>query len=216
MIPESHEAGSMRLYKARKFPLEWSYEATLISGPRFADSSLFRYADKWWLFTETDLKMQFDTVRLYYADDLMGPWLEHPQSPIIEGNPYTARPAGRVLVLRDRVIRYAQHCYPNYGMQVRASEITELTTESYRECEVGGSPILTGSGAGWNRDGMHHIDAHLLEDGRWIACVDGWAWDIGVFRHLGTVGGWLAHRHPNLLHTVWGPQSKETKNAKVP
>jgi hypothetical protein len=179
MIPESHEAGSIRLYQARKFPLEWFCVATLISGPRFSDSSLVRYADKWWLFTETDLKMQFDTVRLYYADDLMGPWLEHPQSPIIAGNPCTARPAGRVLVLRDRIIRYAQNCHPHYGMQVRASEITELTTESYHERDVAENPILTGSGAGWNRDGMHHIDPHLLEDGQWIACVDGWIW-VGV------------------------------------
>ena len=29
-------------------------------------------------------------------------------------------------------------------------------------------------GAGWNRDGMHHIDAHRAPEGDWIACVDGW------------------------------------------
>lgn len=28
---------------------------------------------------------------------------------------------------------------------------------------------------GWvDKRGMHHLDAHLLEDGQWIACVDGW------------------------------------------
>jgi hypothetical protein len=21
---------------------------------------------------------------------------------------------------------------------------------------------------------MHHLDAHLQDDGRWLACVDGW------------------------------------------
>ena len=35
------------------------------------------------------------------------------------------------------------------------------------------SPILTPSGAGWNGLCMHHIDAHRLDDGSWIACVDG-------------------------------------------
>jgi hypothetical protein len=176
MIPETHKAGSIRLYKTRNFPVGWSLANTLISGPRFSDSAIVRYAGKWWLFTETDLKMKFDTLRLYYADDLIGPWLEHPKSPIIEGNSKNTKPAGRLLVLNNRVIRYAQDCHLVYGMQVRASEIIDLTTESYGEREVDESPILAGSGVGWNREGMHHIDPHPLEDGRWIACVDGWVW----------------------------------------
>src|SRR5262249_30651713 len=137
MIPETHEAGSIRLYKTRQFPVGWSYVGTLMSGPRFSDSSIVRHAGKWWLFTETDLKMNFDTARLYYADGLMGPWREHPQSPIVDGNPRIARPAGRVLVLNDKIIRYAQDCYPTYGMQVRAFEISELTPTKYCEREVG-------------------------------------------------------------------------------
>ena len=176
MIPETHEAGSIRLYKTRQFPVGWSYVGTLMSGPRFSDSSIVRHADKWWLFTETDLKMNFDTIRLYYADDLLGPWYEHPQSPIVHGNPRIARPAGRVLVLGDKVVRYAQDCYPTYGMQVRAFEITELTPTKYYEREVGRGSIITGTGVGWNSDGMHHMDSHAMEDGRWIACVDGWVW----------------------------------------
>ena len=31
------------------------------------------------------------------------------------------------------------------------------------------------TGEGWNKDRMHHVDPHQLEDGSWIACVDGWA-----------------------------------------
>ncbi len=108
----------------------------------------------------------------------MGPWLEHPKSPIIEGDDYIARPAGRVLVLRDRVVRYAQDCFPSYGIQVRAFEITELTTGGYREREVSESPILRASGAGWNASGMHHIDPHFVGDGQWIACVNGWLAEV--------------------------------------
>ena len=174
MIPESNEAGAIRLYKAGKFPVEWSLAKTLIRGPRFSDSSIVRCAGKWWLFTETDLEIKFATLRLYYADDLIGPWDEHPKSPIVEGNPRIARPAGRVLVLDDRVVRYAQDCYPRYGMQVRAFEITAFTTTKYCEQEVNRGSIITGSGIGWNRNGMHHIDPHLMENGNWIACVDGW------------------------------------------
>jgi hypothetical protein len=78
------------------------------------------------------------------------------------------------LVFDDRIIRYSQDCYPAYGTQVRAFEIVELTKTTYRERETDVNPILKGSGSGWNCEGMHHVDAHKLDDGSWIACVDGW------------------------------------------
>jgi beta-xylosidase len=173
MVPESHQAHSIRLYKASKFPTEWSFVGNLISDSFFLDPSLFHYANKWWLFTETNSDYKNDTLRLYYADELLGPWFEHPNSPIINSNPHIARPGGRVLVMNDKIIRYAQDCQPDYGIQIRAFEIIELTTVSYYEREVDGNPVLTPSGTGWNGSGMHHIDPHLTQDGRWIACVDG-------------------------------------------
>lgn len=175
MIPESFRAGAIRLYKALSFPTKWLFVGPLLGGSVFLDPSVFRYNDKWWLFTETNPDHKYDTLRLYHTDDLMGTWLEHPQSPIIEGNAHIARPGGRVLVFDNKVIRYTQDCYPTYGTQVRAFEITELTTARYHERQVSERAILAASGDGWNKSGMHHIDPHLLEDGRWIACVDGWS-----------------------------------------
>jgi beta-xylosidase len=176
MIPETGEAKSIRLYKASKFPTHWTFVDNLVSGSVFLDPSIFRYDNRWWLFVETNPHAKYDTLRLYYADELTGPWIEHPKSPIINGNPHIARPAGRVVVMHDRIIRYTQDCYPFYGMQVRAFEITELTPTNYQEKEVEGASVLTPSptGFGWNGGGMHHIDPHLNEDGTWIACVDGW------------------------------------------
>jgi len=174
MIPETHQLGSVRLYKALKFPIQWSFIGTLLSGRHFADSSIFRYDGKWWLFAETSPELKHDTLRLYYAHELLGPWIEHPDSPIIEGNALIARPGGRVLVLKDTIVRYTQNCYPTYGTQVRAMEITELTTTTYGEQGVDRNPVLTASGVGWNESGMHHLDPHLVDEGRWIACSDGW------------------------------------------
>jgi hypothetical protein len=120
--------------------------------------------------------MKHDTLRLYYADHLRGPWHEHPQSPIIAGNAHIARPAGRVVVAENSVIRYTQDCVPIYGAQVRAFTITTLTRTQYAEQLCTTQPILTGSGTGWNQAGMHHLDPHRLPDGRWLACVDGFMW----------------------------------------
>jgi hypothetical protein len=65
-----------------------------------------------------------------------------------------------------------------YGIQVRAFEITELTKTSYQEKAIGLRPVVEASGQGWNESGMHHIDPHR-NDGRWIACVDGFYWEAG-------------------------------------
>jgi hypothetical protein len=128
--------------------------------------------------------MKHDTLRLYYADDLLGTWTEHPASPIVEGNARTARPAGAIVPSAAGFIRYAQDCAPRYGMSVNAYEITELTTAAYAERSASAAPITTGSTTGWNATRMHHIDAHRLESGRWIAAVDG-AYDVTAANLLG-------------------------------
>lgn len=171
MIPETLEPGAVCLYKADPFPSEWSLVTTLIER-ECADPSIFYFRDRWWLFACTT-PYKHDTLRLYFSDDLSGPWVEHPRSPIVEGNRRIARPGGRVLVFDDRVVRFAQDCYPMYGSRVRAFEISSLTPADYVEKEVLESPILKGSGNGWNRTGMHTVDLHSTHEGRWIACVDG-------------------------------------------
>ena len=170
MIPETLEPKQIRLYKAGCFPFEWIHLADLIPGA-FADPSISWFAGKWWIFACSS-PFEHDVLRLFFADKLTGPWLEHPKSPIVEGNPHIARPAGRVVAFNGRLIRYTQDCYPKYGTKVRAFEISELTTTSYHEQEFG-TPVLVPGESDWNRQGMHHIDAHLNSDGKWIACVDG-------------------------------------------
>lgn len=178
MIPESHEAESVRLYRATGFPAGWAYAGTLLDGGYFADPSVFRHDGTWWLFADTSTsresaqEFKHDTLSLFHADHLHGPWREHPQNPLVAGDARIARPGGRVLILNEKIIRFAQDCYPVYGKQLRAFQVTELTTRTYRERPVSWRPVLKAGGGGWNSAGMHHVDAHL-GDGQWIACVDG-------------------------------------------
>ena len=179
MVPESYQARSVRLYKAVDFPISWSFVGDLLTGDDFEDTCVFRFSDRWWLITDHARPPYWaGTLRLFYSQHLTGPWIEHPKSPIINGNPHIARPAGRVIVWNDRVIRFTQDCSPVYGSAVRAFEITELTTTSFHEQPMNSRPVLEGSGMGWNESGMHHIDPHIGTDGRWIACVDGWHWEF--------------------------------------
>jgi hypothetical protein len=171
MIPETLGANAVCLYQADDFPLRWSKAAKLIDGP-CADPSIVRFNNLWWLFF-CPVPYRHDTLSLYFAEELTGPWREHPNSPIIRGDKCRARPAGRILTLNDRLIRFAQDCVPRYGSRVRALDILELTTTTYVEVENTASPILQPGNQEWNGGGMHHVDAQQQPDGTWLACVDG-------------------------------------------
>ena len=173
LVPETYQAGAVRLYRARRFPWEWSWECDLLRGERLVDPSLCRHEGRWWLFVGCG--QGADTLRLLSASDLRGPWTEHPRSPIVTGDVRRARPAGRVVPWGSSVIRYAQDGAPTYGAAVRAFEITALTPRHYEEREPEGRLVLSAARRRWNGGGMHHVDPHEIAAGRWVACVDGWS-----------------------------------------
>lgn len=172
MIPETRQSQSVRLYKASSFPTKWVFVKKLIDGD-YVDPSIFYYNGKWWLFVGARPHWN-DTLRLFYADNLTGPWKEHPRSPIVNRDSTKARPGGRVQVLDGKLIRFAQNNVPVYGSQVRAFDITKLSTKDYREEELPHGPFLKGTGKGWNANRMHTADIHRLSAGNWIASVDGY------------------------------------------
>jgi len=177
MIPESNQAGSVRLYKAERFPTLWTHVGNLLEEVEYVDCTPFEYGGRWWLFAGCGaLPLRADSLRLFHAERLTGPWTEHPSSPVVSNNPHIARPAGRVVIWQDRLLRFAQDCSPRYGLRVHAFEITELTATRYAERAATSQPVLNESHHGWNSAGMHHLDSHPTDGGGCIACVDGWYW----------------------------------------
>lgn len=181
MLPESHQDQSVRLYRADTFPTHWSLVGRLLQGQPYMDPTPFYHQGRWWLFVSPGFNN--DRLHLFSANDLSGSWHEHPCSPLIEGNPHSARPAGRILQWQGRLFRFAQDCTPNYGTSVSAFEITHLSTSEYAERPALQHPLLQPGKTGWNASGMHHIDLHQSDDGRWIACVDGWRPRWSVLGH---------------------------------
>jgi hypothetical protein len=170
MVPETAQAGAIRLYRAAAFPRQWEFVKNVIEG-NYADPSIFFFQKRWWLFA-SPATQQHNVLCLYYADSPTGKWVQHPMSPVVAGNNRIARPGGRVLPWNGSLLRFAQDCFPTYGKQVRAFRITELTPTKYREEEAAESPVVGASGNGWNAFGMHHIDIHYAGNSRWLACVD--------------------------------------------
>ena len=170
LVPETYQTNSIRLYRAVNYPTEWEFVTTLVSGRPYVDPSPFYYNGGWWMYASDPGN---ETLYLFFADDLAGPWFEHPDSPVVAGDANIARPGGRVLQFDNRLLRITQDDTPSYGNQVRAFEVTLLSRNNYAEFEVPESPLLSASGYGWNEYGMHHLDPLLLASGTWFAVADG-------------------------------------------
>jgi hypothetical protein len=168
MIPEAHTEKFVRLYKATHFPDKWEHEKDLLTGDTFISPTLLHYKNMWWMFVA---RSGNETLRLFYASDFKGPWTEHPMSPVIAKNLRTARPAGGPFLFHGKLYRLGQDCYPTYGKQVRAFEITDISPNTYAEKMVE-TPIVAASSQGWNAEAMHHVDAHQIGEHQWIAAVD--------------------------------------------
>jgi len=181
MIPESYQQNSVIIYEASDFPYNWNPVATILTGRPFVDPSIFRYNNKWWMFVSDTSSAN---CYLYFSDDLLSGWTEHPRSPIVSNKPGIARPGGRSFVYNNgKVIRIAQKDDVIYGEKVRAFEVDTLTETDYAEHEIPESPIL-GPGSGWNATGMHNLDCWWIND-KWFCAVDGkdsgGIWSIGIY-----------------------------------
>lgn len=181
LVPETKDLFEVRLYEALDFPYGWTYTTTLVSGDEFVDPVIVYRDDTWWLFVGLSGSRH---LCLYYADNLLGPWTEHPMSPLFD-NRSKARPAGRFVEYdQGRLIRLGQKCDVVYGEAVRAFEVDVLTRTHYSEHEISESPILQPGDDGWNDLGMHHCDPWWTGT-HWLSAVDGREgniWSIGIYQ----------------------------------
>ena len=146
MIPETGENNAVELYHCTHFPHQWRFEKTLISNAHAVDATLVKAQDKWWLFANFIEKgSTWDTLNLYYADHpLSDQWTPHPLNPIVK-DIHSARPAGRIFLHNDGLIRPSQDCSIRYGYAINFNRIITLTKTDYAEtCEQIFKPPLEG------------------------------------------------------------------------
>lgn len=138
LVPESSATGRIDLYRCRRWPHGWEFECTLLHHPSAVDASLMEWQGTWWLFFATSAPgaPTSDYLELYAAPTLRGPYVRHPQSPVVSDARW-ARPAGKLFVDQGRLIRPAQDSGGGvYGRAVHFREVTELDHRRYAEREV--------------------------------------------------------------------------------
>jgi len=169
MVPESGDSGRVMLFTTSSFPYNWELDTILLKGRNFKDPTLFHHLDTWYMFTSNTGGKNLD---LFFSENLRGPWIEHPMSPLRKNDPDFCRPGGRIININGKIIRIAQDDYPSYGNQLWAFEIEELTRSEYKEKQLSEKPILTGY-ENWNFGGVHQLDILEIKEREWLACIDG-------------------------------------------
>jgi hypothetical protein len=172
LVVESSTANRVRAYRAVDMPGSWEPVADLLDDAARVDPTPFEHDGAWWLFTGR-YRDGWRQLELHVAAHPLGPYEPHPANPVVADDARIARPAGSVRRVGDRLLRFGQDCSSVYGERVWAAEIVELTRETYRERPLFDRPVLARARRGWNRRRMHHLDAHRMPDGSWIAVVDG-------------------------------------------
>lgn len=134
MIPESSEHRDVALYKCIRFPDRWERYCTLLSGLELADVTITRHNGLNYLFgawRDGDGGYS-DTLAIFYAHDLFGPWLPHAGNPVLMDRAST-RPAGNFVTIDGALWRPVQDCAGGYGAGLGLAEILDLSPTTFRQ-----------------------------------------------------------------------------------
>jgi hypothetical protein len=134
MIPESTGNRDVALYKCIDFPNRWERHATLLSGLELADATIIRRDGTYYLFgaTRDGAGGYSDTLSLFYAHELLGPWMPFESNPVMVDRA-AARPAGNFVTINGQLWRPVQDCTDGYGCALGLAEVTELSPTSFKQ-----------------------------------------------------------------------------------
>jgi hypothetical protein len=138
MLPETAGHRTVELYRAARFPGDWTLDRVLLSDVAATDATLLRHDGRWWLFVAVALDggRPVDELCLFSSDSLHGDWEPHPLNPIVS-DVRSARPGGRIFSRNGELIRPSQDCSEAYGGRLVFNRIDVLSPTEYREEPIG-------------------------------------------------------------------------------
>jgi len=156
MIPETSANRTVELYRATIFPDQWTLEATLLEGLSAADATLTERDGRLWLFAALaeDGGSSWDTLGLFHAERLTGPWSAHAANPVLI-DAGSARPGGMLFEHGGSLIRPAQDCTAGYGSGLSLFRVDRLDPEGYLQVPLARLAPPPNCGA----KGMHTLNA---------------------------------------------------------
>jgi len=155
MLPEGSGGRELVLYRATDFPYRWERDTVLLRDLQIADATLLVRDGRHWLIgtRRPELGSSSDTMVVYSAPSLRGPWTPHPQNPIVIDRS-AARPGGALVARGGRMALPVQDGALSYGGGLGLVDLVRLDDEAVAWGPV--RPIRTGSA--WARQGIHTLN----------------------------------------------------------
>ncbi|RWM20863.1 MAG: hypothetical protein E5X53_13170 [Mesorhizobium sp.] len=155
MIPESAAARELVLYRAAQFPDRWVRDTVLMTDKDFNDATLLESNGRFWLLgTERfGFGSASDTMAVYSAPSLRGPWVAHGLNPIAVDHS-AARPGGAFIRQDDALVLPVQNGSRAYGGGLGLMRLDRLDELDVRFAP----PRPIGPGPAWARVGIHTLN----------------------------------------------------------
>ena len=155
MLPESGGAGRLVLYRADVFPNRWVIDTVLIDGADINDATLIEQDGRFFLFATQRLGpgSASDTLAVYTAPALRGPWTPHRLNPIAVDRA-GARPGGGIVQKDGRLWLKVQDGSRQYGGGLGLREILQLDENDVRL----GPTLPVELAQDWTRNGIHTLN----------------------------------------------------------
>ena len=133
MIPETNEAGQIRVYEASEFPVKWKLRKVLVDNINAVDTSFLK-TESGDLFLYTHVIEGASPAFKLFSFDLDTLSCIPVKSPVTASN---ERPAGNMLTIGGNKYRLLQDCSKVYGEKIKVYLIDNSNPHSYRETYVG-------------------------------------------------------------------------------
>lgn len=130
-LPESCEAGVAYAYPLTADGKIGVEKRRIFLDFEIADPTLIQHNGYWYLFGAAAAEAQY-TLRIWFAENLDGPWTPHPANPV-KCDVQTARPAGPIVRLNGKLYRPSQDSTNSYGSAANIMEIAELSPRAFNE-----------------------------------------------------------------------------------
>ena len=169
LIPETGSRCTIELYRAVNFPDDWEYVTELATGIRALDTTIHvDSSGRYWLFASLEQpgRNRNDELFLFSSTEITGPWSPHPENPIVSDVRF-ARPAGRLFVRDNSLIRPAQDCSSRYGAATIFRRIVKLDEAHYEEETL--ATLTPAWNPGLVATHTYNVDGNLeVVDGSWM------------------------------------------------
>ena len=135
MIPETHNAKELRLYRATKFPDCWELDTVLLRDIDLADTSLYFHDGCLMMETMEDV---YGNARVYrnrlYQLDMQNRVVQ--EIPTGHSQYIDRRPAGNFFRVGNEVYHALQNCDRCYGEYMHIAKVSSFTNEGLQEKEM--------------------------------------------------------------------------------